>query len=384
MELRDLEAPFFYSNWKAALAKEPLLGISEFPLFSDVHLIGEFKEDCGPYQFIHLVGKLAQCGVAKPVLILRISSHIDVSVTLSDMEKTREDLYHGGDPANEMAALVSLALGVRLKAGDLSREFPVGGDPLGIPREFGLKPVPVIPMGGHGLVLPNACGAYTHRDLGEALKPLTTLPNICPSDATALVRAARLYQDALWIIESEPSLAWVMLVSAIEAAASHWRSSGGNAFETVRDLDADLYELLQTVDDGDLAKRVAKNAARTLKSTKKFLDFCAEFLPLPPPERPEHESARHSWDLVDILDTIKKVYGYRSRALHDGLPFPAPMCQPPMKIDRKAPPEKPIVLASSSGYGTWRVEDTPILLHTYEYIVRGSLLKWWDSLGSRS
>jgi len=34
----------------------------------------------------------------------------------------------------------------------------------------------------------------------------------------ALTRAARLYQDALWMIESEPSLAWLLLVSAIETA----------------------------------------------------------------------------------------------------------------------------------------------------------------------
>lgn len=383
MELKDLDAPFAYKNWKES-EKVPSLGIEEYPLFSDAHLVGEFKEDCGPYQFIHLVGQLAQCGVARPIFILRFSCHIDVKVTLSDMEEMRDDIYHGGNPADEIAALASLALGVRLKAGNLSREFARGDDPLGVPRAFGFRQDPVIPTGNSGLVLPNTCGPYTHRDLGEALKPFATLPRVSPSAATALVRAARLYQDALWIAESEPSLAWVMLVSAVEAAASHWRTERGTSFETVRALDPGLFEILSKADDKGLARKVAKRAARTLRSTKKFLDFCIEFLPPPPPDRPEHEYQRHTWQPEDMLETVNKIYGYRSRALHDGRPFPAPMCQQPMKLEGKSYQEKPVGLASSSGYGTWRAEDTPIMLHTYEYIVRGSLLKWWDSMSSSS
>jgi hypothetical protein len=41
-----------------------------------------------------------------------------------------------------------------------------------------------------------------------------------PGDATALVRSARFYSDALWIAEAEPDLAWLFLVSALEATNS--------------------------------------------------------------------------------------------------------------------------------------------------------------------
>jgi hypothetical protein len=41
-------------------------------------------------------------------------------------------------------------------------------------------------------------------------------------------RAARLYQDALWIVESEPNLAWIMLVSTVETAAKEWSDKNHN------------------------------------------------------------------------------------------------------------------------------------------------------------
>lgn len=385
MELKDLNAPFVYTNWKAAIEKEPSLGSEEFPLFSDARLIGEFKENCGPYQFIHLVGRLAQCGVARPVFILRISCHIDVTVSLPDMDETRDDLYHGGDPAEEIAALASLALGVRLKPGDLSREFTLGDDPLGVPRAFGLKPDPVIPMGSPGLVLPNTCGDHMHRDLGEALKPFATLPQVSPSDATALVQAARLYQDALWIAESEPSLCWLMLVSAVETAANHWRKEKAAPLETLKDSNPELFELLKEAAVENLPQRVADLIADKLQSTKKFIDFCLEFRPPPPPKRSEQEFFRHRWTKRKLKEAMSTIYSHRSKSLHTGRPFPSPMCRAPTMTHVGGSPEEILPgSAAAAGYATWTKKDIPMLLHTFEYFVRQSLLRWWKSMTSES
>jgi hypothetical protein len=30
--------------------------------------------------------------------------------------------------------------------------------------------------------------------------------------------------------------------------------------------------------------------------------------------------------------------------------------------------------------GVWLAKDTPIQLHTFEYIVRNSIINWWKSL----
>jgi hypothetical protein len=71
------------------------------------------------------------------------------------------------------------------------------------------------------------------------------------------------------------------------------------------------------------------------------------------------------------------VYRYRSKALHEGRPFPAPMCMPPDRVGQVLS-EKPHGDVSMAG-GTWKAEDVPILLNTFEYIARNVLLKWWDS-----
>lgn len=42
--------------------------------------------------------------------------------------------------------------------------------------------------------------------------------------------------------------------------------------------------------------------------------------------------------------------------------------------------ERPIGLATSVGSGTWLAKDTPMLLHTFEYIARNALIAWWTSM----
>jgi len=44
---------------------------------------------------------------------------------------------------------------------------------------------------------------------------------------------------------------------------------------------------------------------------------------------------------------------------------------------KDASAEKLFSLASSAMDGTWVAKDTPILLHTFEYIVRNALIAWW-------
>lgn len=382
MELKDLDAPYSYKNWKEFEKGMPRLGILEYKLFSDAHLVDTFEEDCGPYLFIHLVGQLAECGVARPKFTLRFTRHIEIDISVEDMGKRRDIIHHGGNAVDEIAALASLALGIRLKAGGPTREFRLGGedDPLGTPVVWGSARDPVIPMGNSGLILPRSCGSYVSIDIRKGLKPFATLPRISNTDATALVRAARLYQKALWIVESEPSLAWLMFVSAMEAAANHWGKLSGDPWDVVKELNPNLHKIAMEASDRTAAKAVVEEAAQKSRSRAKFIGFSEKFCPPPSSERPKDVWAQHSWDSEQIVATTKKIYDYRSRALHDGRPFPAPMCQPPMFYSRSEWPEVPLGLGSSSNYSTWTIKDTPILLHTYEYIVRGSLLKWWYSM----
>ena len=71
-----------------------------------------------------------------------------------------QKLIHGGWPVDEITALSSLALGVRLKAGDMSREFTPWDKPYGRPRAPAFRLDPVL-LRGDRLVLPTICGTHS-------------------------------------------------------------------------------------------------------------------------------------------------------------------------------------------------------------------------------
>ncbi len=373
-----ISGPRVYENWILANKGEPSLETNEYPLFTDARMTGEETEGYGPYQFLNPVPLLDRPGLIQTAILLRMKIHFKIETSIPDTIRTNTDFFHGGGLTDEIAALSSLALGARLKAGGLSRCFEPSGDPLGRPVAYDYKSVPVVITGIRGLVLPQVVGEHSLTDL----LPLTLLPNLSPSDAIALIRAARLYQDALWIAESEPSLSWVMLVSAIETAAGHWKISESSPIERLRSSIPDLYSLLDSVDRPGFIEEVADLIADRIGATKKFIDFILTFLPVPPPNRPA-EWGRHSWEYNNMKKSLKLIYDYRSKALHSGYPFPVPMCEVPFRHESwGALAERPIGIATSAKGGTWLAEDTPMLLHTFEYIVRHTLIKWWKSMGN--
>ena len=221
--------------------------------------------------------------------------------------------------------------------------------------------------------MPTACGTHSLKNLYL----LTNLPKIKEQDAIALIRAVRLYQNALWIAESETSLAWLMLVSAVETAANHWRKTEDTPLERLKISKPELIKILEDTGIEDLPEKVAVCLKDTVGSTKKFIDFIMKFLPEPPSRRPKHH--QRPWECKTLKKTMKTIYNYRSKALHDGYPFPVPMCHLP----REVPPEEiPTGGASYAMGSSWLAKDTPMMFHTFEYIVRKSLLKWWESMTS--
>ena len=118
------EWPFTVANWLAFQSKEPWLFTEEFPLFTDARITGETA--LGPYLFINTVA--TNPGTARPAIVVRYAVH--KARDYPDMSKTRADLYHGGSTEQEIAALASLAMGIRLKAGRSNRRFEPNGDPL--------------------------------------------------------------------------------------------------------------------------------------------------------------------------------------------------------------------------------------------------------------
>lgn len=358
--------PATYLNWLAAQQRKPLITTHEYPLYSDGHIVAEAKH--GPSLFLNAI---AGHGTVRPAVILRYEWYWEFPYP--DFSKTDVERYHGGTPADEIAALASLALGVRFRAGDVTREFIPERDPKGSPRAWTTRAVPLLTVGSsrHRWILPRV--AEGEHSL-ELLQPFDIVPNLNPAGAMSLIRSARFYQDALWLAESEPALAWLLLVSALETAALHWRSQEEEPLLRFQTAKPGLYEELYR-HSPLLATRVAEEFKDTFGATRKFVDFVLKFRPPQPLGRP-------GWGAIDWSDAalkgiLKTVYGYRSKALHAGKPFPAPMCEPPYhQPDWPTPAEKPHGAVSMSG-GVWLEKDIPILLHTFEYIARGTLLNWW-------
>ena len=293
------------------------------------------------------------------------------------MSRTDESLYHGGELVDEVVALASLALGARLVDGGISREFGINDDPYGRPCEWSREPEPVLRFQRKAPMLPSVGGTHSLVEL----KRLESIPRIDPPRYISLVRVCRSYQEALWVSESEPNLAWLLLVSALETAANDVFMTESSASDILRTAEPKLAKYLEEFGGIEHLDKVADAIAPTLRATKKFMDFALAFRPDAPENRPSEEYLKLRWTKSNLRKVLNKVYSYRSRALHAGIPFPAPMFRPPFPSQGDAPwSEVPFVgLGGYSTGGTWLPEDVPINLHSFHYFTRHTLLNWWQN-----
>jgi hypothetical protein len=374
---RQLVGTASYDNWRAFNAKEPPQREYEYLVYTDARLTGGIVDDLGPYAFINLVPWVEKTRRVRAAFVLRWSSHVVFGPPRFD--KADSTRYHGGDMTDEIVALASLKCGVRLRAGNLSRLFQIGGDPKGQPVNWNDRAEPALNLPNRGLVLPIVAGEHSIMSVQE----MTSFPLLKPEEAIALVRSARLYQDSLWVAESDPHLCWLMLVSAVETAANMWRSSRGSPVERLADSKPDLVEYLNNTGVAELTDRIAKEFADSLGVRRKFSDFLLRHLaPLPTARPPEHVQVDWAPDSLDRA--FRKIYEHRSKALHDGITFPAPMCIPPRKYEAswEAVEERPLTRRISMAGATWLDADLPMLLHTFEYIVRYALNAWWREMAT--
>jgi hypothetical protein len=363
---------FFWENWKAALSGKTLMGTYEYPLFTDTRITGEISSNLGPYKLLNAVPTV-QTDLLLPYSVLRMEWY--ATKTEEVWSRTNVERYHGGLLEDEIAALVSLCLGVRMKSGGISRVFEIDKDPLGRPTAWEIERNPIsLSRLRNETILPQAFGQHSLDDAA----PIRDLHLLTARESVAVVRSARLYQDALWVGESEPELSWLLFVSAIETAAGHWRVTRDSPRDRMRASRPELEELLKEHGGENLVSQVAVMIADYMGATKKFVDFVMEFRPDAPKQRPP-KGFQLSWDSDDMAKSLRKIYGWRSRALHGGIPFPAPMCRAPAR-HKDAFDEVSMGRAMSTKGAVWLAEDTPMLLHVFEHIVRHSLLNWWREI----
>lgn len=359
--------PFIYMNWRRSNSHCDLQYIEETRIFTDARIIGEVA--CGPYQFINTVAIPAD-GIV-PAIVVRVNNYLSLDFSPSGPKKEYNLHYHGGNHFDELAALVSLILGIRAQAGNCSRIFRED-DPLGRPQETRWRPDPVLLPSLYRR--PQIKRLEGSRELNE-MSLMSRILKLETTEVIALVKAARLYQQALWVVDSQPELAWLLLVSAAETIASqscHSHYDDGAVYECLPN------EIRSSIEgaSADIQKCIINYFRKYSRSTAKFVCFLKEFLPDRPEERPE-EGAVENWSKDGFKSAFKTIYHYRSRALHDGIAFPAPMCEPPQFGE-----EIPLGRAMQTKGATWHNDESqmPMLIHTFEHIVRGSILKWLEKV----
>lgn len=331
--------PTAWRNWQSHSAGIESDRRYESAFYCDTTFTGD-QVQAGPYLLINTIAHGSQ--EDGPAIVLRTDWFLEWDVDAS-INETDDSRYVGGTADDEVASLLALALGTRVRAGGRVREWR-NEDPLGRPVEYDRHPSRPPRAPGPAVV---PCLSEP-RNLESAAALLGGYGVIDPGKAVRLARSARLYSSAIWIADADPNMAWLLLVSAVETAAS-------------------------TTD----ARRGA---------TRRFCDFLAERAPDPPP-------VRAPWSTVDwtrLGELAASIYDMRSRALHDGRPFPDPMLRAPRwetnlenDLDEGASAgyiERPDGIAQFSHDAVWSSADMPMLLWVFEYIVRGSLQGWWLDL----
>jgi hypothetical protein len=359
--------PRSFLNWRLFEQADPSPWISELYLYSDAHFIAEAR-DIGPYAFINTIahGGVGSEDQLKPAVALRFLHCIPSSNPA--MSESNFGHYHGGTEFDEIAAIISLELGCRIQAGPVVRDFAPDSDPLGTPRQLYLHKVPTLPPISTRPLVPQSLGQRDLRDL-HAIKRLVGLPD---QEAVALVKAARLYQQAIWVADTNPELSWILLVSAIEAVTG-LRSAPTT--DNIAELRRSYWNATTKISD-ELLSPLADALSGLFGSTRKFVNFLIEFSPEPPDQRPEF--SQFDFSKCGLKKSMQTIYKYRSKALHEGVAFPAPMCSAPMQLPGGFE-EVPSGLAAYSKGATWMKSDLPCHLHIFEYLVRGALLKWIES-----
>jgi hypothetical protein len=371
-----------WHNWRQ-YTPERVSEAFEVSLYSDSDIIGDIRQPDWPVDLIPTITNPATSGL-RFAQVARVRWCLEPLPPAREPVETADKSYYGGQAEDEIAALLSLALGVRLRSGGITRQWfrDTGNakpDPLGHPMEFDHRP----PMWTPPLRRPLLPELPSSANVQDAVPLLNLLPKISGKNVVALVRAARLYANALWVCDDDPNLGWLQMVSAVEAAAAE-RSGTKPAWKRVEQEMPELWRLLLDAGGQQHAENVGAMLADLVRSTDRFSRFMDEFAPAPPARRPE-EQLQIDWS--ELPELLRVIYGFRSRALHSGLPFPAPMCEPPITWGSDVPVEKPPWLSSQHGVSVeqgasaWAAEDIPMYLHTFEYLARGALLTWWRSLG---
>jgi hypothetical protein len=359
-------------NWRGFNDRQPESENFDDELQSDQIVVGG-QVEVGP---IRLTPVVREPGNVGPAVILTCGIHANLApeiVVDNQLAPSDSKGYHGGTIGDEIAALISLELGVRVRSAGTVRLSGIGRQ--GQRKSSGVHfEVPRLARPGRpgSEILPRVLSRTA--DLNSLVR-LPQVSRISSSAHVELARAARAYATGLWWANEDPNQAWLQLVTAVEIASKQRQLSATSYSELLRERWGELWTSVETL-DSDVQKAIAERVAPPMQATKTFIDFLTQYAPAPPDERP-------SFSMVDwskMRGHVDRIYKYRSTLLHGGKPFPPPMLEVPRMDENGVHQEAPWGLNMGGYGGVWDQAETPMLLATFEHIVRGALLRWWGEL----
>lgn len=337
----------------------------EYPLFSAASFVQTYPPlQFGPYEI--RIGNSDHFG--RPSLYLFVDLY-PIGVKYSPPDHS--DSYHAGSIQDELAALISLLFGIKLAAGERTRTYHAG-DYRGQSLVNGVLPDPIMRFVESPIV------PSSQRETFLCNVPLLSeFYRLGISKARKLVKAARLYQQALSLSDENAEYSWLFLVSSIESLAQDWAGVTEDPETSLQEMDPMILNILCEHSAENAYSDLARHLIEKRGVIRKFTGFLLQHLPPPPSLRPPAEH-QLEWQPAVMKKTFTKIYQLRSEHLHQGKPIPAPMClyRPGLFADGSLGEILPQD-AYRMKMNTWQKKDLPMLLQTFEYIVRWSIIDWW-------
>lgn len=238
-----------WTNWRAFEPDVEAIEDCDDELHSDRQFVGG-PVSHGPYTITPVMRRSYAAGDVGEAVILHERIHtslIPEVVVDGKLVKADSSAYHGGTVADEIAALISLELGVRLRFAGMRQSSGIRYPDEPARPPFVLEVARLSRPGARNMEL---LPAVRQRPASlDQVELLSSFPHLDESSQTELVRAARSYSDAIWWANEDPNQAWLQLVTAVETASKCRQMVSASADDLVKMHWPQLWDALVGSDD---------------------------------------------------------------------------------------------------------------------------------------
>lgn len=299
---------------------------AEFLVTVDAQFVGEVEY--GPYWLRLWTFGDVPAGENR-YLCLGINERIKPLAT-DPGQLSKKGFYHYGGVPGELVALASLFLRRRMRLGPLVRmeDRPVVGKPKKTMINEQL-----------------AMGRANLTDLAPWLKLTAAL---APEYQLPFILSAKRYSRALQFIETEPDIAYMELVCAVETLAQ--ADIEGDISIGLEDLNPKVAEVIRKIADPKLQKELCNTMRELVGAKKKFRMFVERYTA----EEfwAESKPGRGRVTCTELKKSIDLIHGQRSNTSHTGQDFPPTVYLPPFLGE-----ETPQALMMTSAQRRWKPKD---------------------------